>query len=246
MARIGLDPRNLSQARLLKERISFVMHRIMNKSQVCNHTFRPMLATILIVWSSLAFTGCASIKSFQASPRNICAGDTVTVSWQANGQVELSANPTVPGTGSKQSNGSEKFVLQESTRFTLNAECLFSQKTAEADVTVVANAQREFGDLANCASPDGLRLSLNLQEPQVSSGLNVVSVTNMNARLISLTKDNKTVTIAPGQTTTNFEPTSATGLWEVKSALNTNETCDDALGAVHDRLTFRLAFACHE
>jgi hypothetical protein len=85
-----------------------------------------------------------------------------------------------------------------------------------------------------------------LQEPQVSSALKVISVTNMNGRPISITKDHNTATLAPGQTTTDFEPTSATGLWEVKSPLNPNETCDDALSGLHDRLTFRLAFACHE
>ncbi len=211
-----------------------------------DHALQQILTTALLLSSSLAFTSCASIQSFQASPRNICAGDTVTVSWQANGQVALSANPSVPGTGSKQSSGSEKFTIQQSTRFALNAECLFSRKTAETDIAVVANAQREFGGLASCAIPEGMILSLTLQEPQVSSALKVLSVTNMNARPISIAKDNKPVIIAPGQTTTGFEPTSATGLWEVKSALNTNETCDDALAALHDRLTFRLAFVCHD
>ena len=210
------------------------------------HAMQQILTTTLLLWSLLAFTSCASIKAFQSSPRNICAGDTVTVSWDANGQVGLSANPPVPGIGPKESSGSEKVTLQRSTRFALNAEGLFSRKTAEADVAVVANARREFGGLANCAVPEGVSLGITLQEPQVSSALKVISVTNMNGRPISITKDHKSAIIAPGQTTTGFEPTSATGLWEVKSALNPNETCDDALALLHDRLTFRLAFACHE
>lgn len=203
-------------------------------------------ALVAVLWP-LVLAGCVSIDSFQASPRNVCAGDTVTVSWQATGQVELEANPPLTRTGSKPPGGAEQFLVQQTTRFVLNAHCLFSHKTAAADVVVVANAPKEFGGFASCVMPvQGLTLSLPLEEPQVSSALRVTAVTNMNARPIVLSKENVQVTILPGQTSKAFEHLAALGSWEVKAFLSPNETCEDALTAVRDRLTFRIAFSCRE
>ena len=203
-------------------------------------------ALVTVLWP-LVLAGCVSIDSFQASPRNVCAGDTVTVAWHATGHVELEAKPALAHTGSKPSVGEEQFLVQQTTRFVLNAQCLFSHKTAEADVVVVANAPKEFGGLASCMMPEQrLTLSLPLQEPQVSSALRVTSVTNMNARPIVLSKENVQVTLLPAQTSTAFEHQAALGAWEVTASLNPNETCEDALAAVRDRLTFRIAFSCRE
>jgi hypothetical protein len=77
----------------------------------------------------LILAGCVSIDSFQASPRNVCAGDTVTVSWHATGHVELKADPPFPHTGSKPPVGAEQFPVQHTTRFVLNTQWLFSHKT---------------------------------------------------------------------------------------------------------------------
>jgi hypothetical protein len=203
----------------------------------------PLVAVLLPV----ILAGCVSIKSFQASPRNVCAGDTVTVSWHATGHVELEANPPLAHTGSKPSVGAEQFLVQQTTRFVLNTQCLFSHKTAEADVVVVANASKEFGGLVSCMMPEQkLTLSVPLQEPQVSSALRVTSVTNMNTRPIMLSKENVRVTLLPAQTSRAFEHQAALGSWEVTAPLNPNETCDDALEAVRDRLTFQIAFSCRD
>ena len=58
----------------------------------------PVSAFVAVLWPIL-LVGCASIESFQASPRNLCAGDTVTVKWQATGHVSLDANPSCPALG---------------------------------------------------------------------------------------------------------------------------------------------------
>jgi hypothetical protein len=91
-----------------------------------------------------------------------------------------------------------------------------------------------------------LTLSVPLQEPQVSSALRVTSVTNMNTRPIMLSKENVRVTLLPAQTSRAFEHQAALGSWEVTAPLNQNETCDDALEAVRDRLTFQIAFSCRD
>jgi hypothetical protein len=195
----------------------------------------------------LMLAGCVSIKSFQASPRNVCAGDIVTVSWQATGPVELKANPPLAHTGSKPSVGAEQLPIQQTTRFMLNTQGLFSHHTAEADVVVVANTPKEYGGLASCMMPEQkLSLRVPLQEPQVSSALRVTSVTNMNTRPIMLSKENVQVTLLPAQTSKAFEHQAALGSWEVTAPLKPNETCNDALESVHDRLTFQIAFSCRD
>jgi hypothetical protein len=206
----------------------------------------PVSAFVSVLWP-LLLVGCASIESFQASPRNLCAGDTVTVTWQATGHVSLDANPSLSHTGPKDSQGSEPFTLQQTTRFVLSAHSLFSQKTADADVVVVANTPKEFGGLASCDVPSqGLTLTLPLQDPQVSPAMRVTSVTNMNARPILLRKENVQVTLLPGETSSAFDHLPAQGTWIVTSTLNQNESCADGLSAVHDRLTFRIAFSCRD
>jgi hypothetical protein len=220
----------------------------LNASPIHNrHKTQVAISPLVAVLLPVILAGCVSIKSFQASPRNVCAGDTVTVSWQATGHVELEANPPLAHTGSKPSEGAEQFQVKHTTRFVLNTQCLFSHKTAEADVVVVANAPKEFGGLVSCMMPERkLTLSVPLQEPQVSSALRVTSVTNMNTRPITLSKENVRETLLPAQTSRAFEHQAALGSWEVTALLNPNETCDDALEAVRDRLTFQIAFSCRD
>jgi hypothetical protein len=206
----------------------------------------PVSAFVSVLWP-LLLVGCASIESFQASPRNLCAGDTVTVTWQATGHVSLDANPSLSRTGPKGSEGSESFAPQQTTRFVLSAQSVFSQKIAEADVVVVANTPKEFGGLASCDVPSqGLTLNLPLQDPQVSPTMRATSVTNMNARPILLRKEHVQVTLLPGETSSAFGHLPAQGIWIVTSPLKQNESCEDGLAEVHDRLTFRIAFSCRD
>ncbi|WP_413936383.1 hypothetical protein [Nitrospira sp. BLG_1] len=199
------------------------------------------------ILSTALITGCASIESFHAAPRNVCTGDIVNVTWQAKGTVELTSTPPAHQTSASSSEGSAQFVVQESTRFALKASRLFSKKTALADVVMVARESKEFGDLAQCESPaEGVGLALVLKDPQVSSALQVATVTNMNARPIVLRKENVRVAIMPGQTSSAFSTQPAAGAWEITAALNPRETCDEALAELHDRLSIRIAFSCRE
>ena len=113
----------------------------------------PASAFGAVLWPIL-LVGCASIESFQASPRNLCAGDTVIVTWQATGHVSLDANPSLSHTGPKNSEGSEPFTLQQTTRFVLSAQRVFSQKSAEADVVVVVNTPKSPAPIRCGTRPD--------------------------------------------------------------------------------------------
>src|SRR5207253_1619377 len=139
-------------------------------SRMRTHLF---VAVRSIVPAVVLCVGCASIESFSANPRTACAGDAVTVTWAAVGDVTIGSEPAVADVGSKASAGSQQFIVDRDTRFTLKASRLFSCKRTEADV-VVAPPAREYGGVAACSSAErAIALTVPLGERQVSSTLKV-------------------------------------------------------------------------
>ena len=188
--------------------------------------------------------GCASIDAFSAIPRTACAGDAVTVTWVANGDVTISAEPAVSDIGPKASSGSQRFIVDRDTRFTLKATRLLSCKTTEADV-VVAPPSREYGGVAACSSAERtITLAVPLGEGQVSSALKVSSVTNVNARPMVLAKGSVRATIPARGHTAAFDREPVTGTWTLQADLAPGESCEDALRLMASRLTFRVGFGC--
>jgi hypothetical protein len=212
----------------------------------CPFIVRRSTTVLLAGLLALVCIGCASIESFRASPRSACVGDAVTVTWAATGDVVLSADPVLPDAGPKASSGSEQFTLSRTTRFTLHVHRGFSSETAEVDVVVTPQAE-EFGGLATCASAEhAILLSVPLGEPQVSASLTVASVTNMNPREIVLAKGHIQAIVPVGSCSTAFDRQPAAGTWTLQAQLAPNESCDDALRSVANRLTFQIAFRCGE
>ena len=207
---------------------------------------RPQLFVALrgIVPAVVLCVGCASIDAFSATPRTACAGDGVTVTWAASGDVTISAEPAVSDIGPKASSGSQRFVVDRDTRFTLKATRLFSCKTTEADVAV-APPSREYGGVAACSSAERtIALTVPLAEGQVSSALKVSSVTNVNARPIVLAKGSVRATIPARGHSAAFDREPVAGAWTLQADLAPGESCEDALRLMASRLTFRVGFGC--
>jgi len=199
-----------------------------------------------IVPALILCAGCASIENFSANPRTACAGDAVTVTWAAVGDVTIGSEPPVADIGAKASSGSQRFVIDRNTRFTLKTSRLFSCKRTEADV-VVAPPAREFGGIAACSAADrAIALTVPLDERQVSSALKVSSVTNANRRAIVLAKGGRQATIPAGGRSAEFDREPVAGTWTLRTELAPSESCEDALRAVANRLTFRVGFGCGE
>ena len=197
-----------------------------------------------IVPALVLCAGCASIESFSANPRTACAGDTVTVTWAAVGDVTIGSEPAVADIGPKASTGSQRFVVERDTRFTMKASRFFSCTRTEADV-VILPAAREYGGIAACSAADrAIALSVPLGERQVSSALKVSSVTNANPRAIVLAKGSRQATIPPGGRSAEFDREPVAGTWTLRADLVPGESCEDALRAVANRLTFRVGFGC--
>lgn len=198
----------------------------------------------IAIIAAAALGACASIETFRAAPRNLCHDEPVTLTWAASGTVRLEADPPANGTGNKPSSGTQVFHPHESTRFMLTAHGLFSSAAAEADVEV-APPPREFGGLAAC-TPEGVVLPLHLDSPQVSAGLAVGTVTNMQTRTLVLAKEGVTATLPAGTTSRAFARQRVLGGWDLKAPLAPGESCEAALASVAQRLSVRIAFACGE
>lgn len=207
----------------------------------------PLFAPLRSVVPALVLcAGCASIQTFSANPRTACAGDAVTVTWAAVGDVTIGAEPAVAHMGPKASAGSQRFVVDRDTRFTLKASRLLSRKTTEADV-IVAPPAREYGGLATCSSAERVVASeIPLGDRQVSSALRVSSVTNVNRRPIAVTKGNVRATIPAGGRSAAFDREPVAGTWTLRADLAPGESCEDAVRLLASRLTVRVGFGCGE
>jgi|SRR5262245_40078423 len=207
----------------------------------------PLMVVLRSVLPVLALcSGCASIEAFSANPRTVCAGDPVTVAWAATGEVTIGAEPPLPDTGAKPSSGSQRFVVERNTRFTVQASRVFSDARTEADV-VVASPAREFGGVAACSPTErAIALTVPLSERQVSSTLRVSSVTNVNARAIVLAKGAVSATLPAGGRSAAFDGEPLAGTWTLRADLAPGESCEAALPSVASRLTFRVGFGCRD
>src|ERR1043166_9111163 len=181
---------------------------------------------------SLAFLGCTDIKTFEAKPRNICLGNAVTLTWQGQGSIIISAAPTLPNTGPKASSGSEEFEPAQDTRFIITASNAFASKTAEVDVLVTPRTL-EFGHLASCSIADrAINVSIPLSDSQVSSHHQVLSITNMNPRDVRVSKGTTVSFLPAASSSTAFENQSAAGMWTVTAPLREGESCEDGLKSI--------------
>jgi hypothetical protein len=201
---------------------------------------------VLLAVAAVLTAGCAQIRVFAPSPRVACPGDVVTLSWDARGYVVLGSEPMLPQMGPRSSSGREEVRPTQSMRFTLSVWGLFSSDHAENDVTLTPRS-REFGDLARCASATGpVELALPLSAPQVVPLLKVTSVTNMNPRTVTISKDGISTSVPSRGSTSDFRNQTAAGTWSLRVAPDAGEACASTLTALASRLTFKLDFACGE
>lgn len=194
--------------------------------------------------------GCAQIDAFEVRPLRACAGDTVTVSWRAEGDVSLAAEPPIadldldgkrlPTTGSK------SVHVVRSTRLTLTASRTFKDAHVEADVVVVPGAPaKPFGGLAACNdTTHAVEVSFALDAHQVSASTHVAQLDNANDRALTVTHDGPEETMAAHGTSVAFRDRPAAGTWRLRAPLGAGETCDQALRALSDRLTAIFKFDC--
>ena len=220
------------------------MDRIRSRGAKDRWTYRA--GTSRLVFALLLATclsACASIQTFQAKPRNACGGDAVSVSWQASVPVELSAKPTLPGTGAMPPSGTATFTVAKSTRFVLTARGMFGEKTAEADIEVAPEVQT-FGSFANCSSDERALTSVFSLTNQLAPTFAVKSVRNAYPRELIVRKDDREARLAAGEASDALRDTPVLGKWRLDAPLAPGETCDAALRSVRQRLSVEVHLDC--
>jgi hypothetical protein len=190
--------------------------------------------------------GCAQISQYDVQPTRVCTGDSVTVTWKATGSVTLVATPAIAGLGDRPSAGTASVAIAANTRLVLTASRLFGSAQREVDVvTAPGSPPKPFGGLATCDQLSRLvQVSFTLGPDQIASTVQAVGVTNPYDRILTVTKDDVSDNISPQGTSGLFKALPATGAWTVKTPLGDGETCDQALGAVSDRLVVMLQMSC--
>lgn len=196
-----------------------------------------------------ASVSCAQVTHFDAQPRSVCAGDSVELKWSARGGVALQSEPPLQPSGPQSSDGSATIAVSTNTRFFLTAKRLWSSDKEERDVQVTPKSV-EYGGDASCDT-GALSSKFMLASPQVSSTLQVRSITNLNHRTVILQKVGAcdapggcvSVTLDDGGTASELAGP-AVGQWTITVPLRHAEQCRDALTSVANRLSVQFNLAC--
>lgn len=204
---------------------------------------------------ALLLGGCpkAHITRFQTAPEVACPGDSIHLSWEANGPVRLQATPEVPGLEGPQERVGERTVtLQGPTRFRLEVSRLFAKKEFTEQEILSAREEREFGVVDSgenspftCREAErALEALLVLDERNLSPRIRVEAVTNMNARPLEVSRGEATETVPAGARAPRLAGQLAQGPWRLRLPLQAGESCDDALESVSGRLVLKLQLSC--
>jgi hypothetical protein len=206
----------------------------------------------------LLLGGClpkARIEQFTARPFIACPGDAITLRWRTNGNVTLSAEPGIPGLGKRDASGRETVTLPEGpgpTVFGIEVSRFFGlKKTSTSGEVLSPPLAREHGvvdaegetDFSCLEQERAVEAFLILDEENLSPGVLIEQVTNMNVRRLVLGKDGVSKTLEEGKAAT-FEGMSAQGRWSLRVPLEEGETCETAIDDVDGRLLIKLQLAC--
>jgi hypothetical protein len=187
----------------------------------------------------LTLCGCASVNNVAVDPPVSCPGETVSVSWQANGTTSLFQVPLESGqsdqcidtliTGRKpmpvESQDKIRQPLQQSTVFYIEAHGLLG-KPAHKCATAFVNEALPLAGISQCS---GLRhVGIGVARPrdsQWSARAKVGSVKNTNNVTVTVSHGGVTETLAPGATSAAFANSDANGGWAIDYVLPDGPDC---------------------
>lgn len=204
---------------------------------------------------AVLLSGCPKphIHRFTTTPPVACPGDEVTLHWETNGAVRLSATPEVPGLGTKDDSGKQTVTVSGPTRFRLEVSRVFGLKKELTESEVlsppkdleygIVDAEGE-GHFTCSAQAGGLESSFQLDGSHISPNVRIGQVRNMNVRQLVISKGEASEPVGEGATAPGFEGQPAQGLWRLRVPLDEGESCEDALESVDGRLIIKLQLSC--
>ncbi|WPB78103.1 hypothetical protein KYC5002_02910 [Archangium violaceum] len=193
------------------------------------------------------------IHHFITQPRVACPGDQVTLNWETNGPVRIEADPPVAKLGRKSSSGKQTVAISGPTRFQLETSRVFGlRKESTRNDVGSPPIERPYGAIAaegkdhfTCSAQTGtLETSFELESNQISSNVSVGQVLNWNVRPVLISKGGVSELVAGFAKAPGFEGQPAQGRWQLRVPLAEDESCEDALDSLSDRLIIQLQLSC--
>ncbi len=193
----------------------------------------PIVALVVIT----TVVGCAPAGvNFEATPRHICAGQRVTLSWDVVGSATIAASPPVPGIrdGAIPPRGKLSIAPMETTDVTIHATKLLSHPTSSVQTIVVRqdDAKPEtlsasLGDEASSPSCASGVVSATIHAKRFSAAVKAgnVAVHTGDHRSYRVSHEGVQANISPGRSTDAFQGTSIAGDWLLSSPLAPGEQC---------------------
>lgn len=193
-------------------------------------------------------SSCApKILSFNAIPRNICAGQETTISWKVRGVGLLTADTTTNNTGPVPDQGSAGFAPTKNTVFTITA--MRSGKDpayAEQEVLVFKSGeQRKLVFMTEPLGTNRLVATKTLKAEVWNDVLRIDTISGLSDRPLHLVHEGKEATLsADGTETGAFKGSRLSGKWDIYTDLIAGEVIGEPANAPPDRLRILVTLKC--
>jgi len=197
-------------------------------------------------------TSCApAIYTFHVAPNRICAGDKVTLDWNASKTGTISAKPEQSAPGDVPRTGTASVVPTSSVRYQLKVSNLWGSAARDNDVELLAGRTLPIGnsvaDPAHPASCTDSTLSVTAVTPASawSDRAIVGGVTTLaeDKHRYHIEHAGVKVDLAPGQVSQALQGTPVAGEWLLSVALLEGEKCRTP--TVPRNLGIQLVAACN-
>ena len=207
-----------------------------------------------------AMAGCASghIYSFTATPRRLCpASKTVTLAWNVDGRVSLSAVPPVDGLGREPSTG-QKQIPAAARTVTLTASKFLATDLKNEQQIMVFEAPEAIaiGPDSKDVTCDSARREvvavLAFEASEFDPLVRVLSLENAWDREVAVAHRTAAWTVRPGEKVTlaprplpvpdpSVQPA---GPWVLRARLKDGETCGTPSARALLHMTFNASIGC--
>jgi hypothetical protein len=217
---------------------------------------RPLGLLVCLLLATLS-SGCLpkpQIYRFTATPQVACPGDEVTLHWETNGPVRITATPEVPSLRGNNPSGSQSVTIRGPTRFHIETYRVFGLKKELTENEVLSPPrEREYGPPPDtegqspftCSEQTrALEASFQLADKELSPNVRAGQLRNMNARSLVITRGEVSETVGELAWTHGFEEQPVQGLWKLRVPLDEGESCEDAIESVDGRLSIKFQLSC--
>ncbi len=219
---------------------------------------RPQATCTLIAALLAASAGCASgrIYGFAATPRRVCpATRIVTLTWNVEGRVSLSALPPLEGLGHEPSAGKKDIPAAARTVTLTASKFLATDVKSEQEITVFGapeaiaigpDATDVTCDEANREAVAVLAFEASEFDPLVR----VLSLENAWDREVAVAHRGAAWTVRPRETVTlvpraGLSPgVQPAGPWVLRAHLKDGETCGTPSARALLHITFNATIGC--